>query len=135
MTSALGTLPATAPTMYAAIGGADVVRALVDRFYDIMDRDPELAPLRAMHAADLAPMRDKLADWMSAFLGGPQHYFQRSDTVCFYAAHRRLPIDAAMRDRWLGCMQRALDESGVPPAVQAWIRPPLAELADFLRNR
>ena len=67
------------PTMYEALGGVGAVRALVNRFYDIMDGDPALAPLRAMHAADLSPMRDKLTDWMTAFLGGPQHYFERPD--------------------------------------------------------
>lgn len=126
---------APVPTMYVALGGDDAVRALVNRFYDIMDSDPALAPLRAMHAADLAPMRGKLADWMTAFLGGPQHYFERPDAVCFNAAHSGLAIDAAIRDQWLDCMYRALAETGVAPAVQDRLRPPLAELANFLRNR
>ena len=126
---------APVPTMYAALGGADAVRALVNRFYDIMDGDPAVTPLRAMHAADLALMRDKLTDWMTAFLGGPQHYFERTDAVCFNAAHSGLAIDAAIRDQWLDCMYRALDDTGVPAAVQERIRPPLAELASFLRNR
>jgi len=127
----------TAPslTMYVELGGADAVRALVNRFYDIMDSDPAVAPLRAMHAADLAPMRDKLYDWMSAYLGGPQHYFKRPDALCFSAAHSHLAIDATIRDQWLGCMFRALDDTGVAPALQARVRPPLAELANFLLNR
>ena len=126
---------APSPTMYAELGGADAVRALVNRFYDLMDSDPAVAPLRALHAADLGPMRDKLADWMSAFLGGPQHYFERADAVCFNAAHGGLAIDARIRDQWLDCMYRALADSGVAPTVQARIRTPLAELANFLRNR
>ncbi len=43
-------------TPYELLGGEPGVRALVDRFYDIMDRDPAMAPLRALHAADLAPI-------------------------------------------------------------------------------
>ena len=123
------------PTMYEALGGVGAVRALVNRFYDIMDGDPALAPLRAMHAADLSPMRDKLTDWMTAFLGGPQHYFERPDAVCFSAAHSGLAIDASIRDQWLDCMYRALTDTGVPAAVRERLRPPLAELANFLRNR
>ena len=99
---------APSPTMYVELGGADAVRALVNRFYDIMDSDPAVAPLRAMHASDLAPMRDKLCDWMSAYLGGPQHYFQRADARCFNAAHSGLAIDAVIRDQWLGCMYLSL---------------------------
>ena len=126
----------TAPaTMYAELGGDAAVRALVDRFYDIMDREPALAPLRALHGADLAPMRDKLADFMSAWLGGPQRYFQRPDAVCIGAAHSAFAIDALLRDQWLECMDRALAAVGAPAALQQRIRVPLAELADFLRNR
>ena len=130
-----GMSSAPVTTMYAELGGDVAVRALVDRFYDVMARDPAMAPLRAMHAADLAPMRDKLTDFMTTWLGGPQRYFQRPDAVCIGAAHSAFAIDAAMRDQWLACMYRALEETGVPLAVQRRIRPPLAELADFLRNR
>ncbi|HUO79865.1 MAG TPA: group II truncated hemoglobin [Steroidobacteraceae bacterium] len=126
--------PAT-PTLYAALGGDAAVRALVDRFYDLMDADPALAALRSLHAADLAPMRSKLADWMSAWLGGPQHYFQRPDTLCFRAAHSGFAIDATLRDQWLDCMYRALADTGTDRALEARLRPALAELADFLRNR
>ena len=129
----MSTAPVT--TMYAELGGDSAVRALVDRFYDIMQREPAMAPLRALHAADLAPMRDKLTDWMTTWLGGPQRYFQRPDAVCIGAAHSVFAIDTAMRDLWLECMYRALDETGVPPALQRRIRPPLVELASFLRNR
>jgi hemoglobin len=123
------------PSLYAQLGGDAAVQALVDRFYDIMDQDPAMRPLRALHAADLAPMRDKLADWMCAWLGGPQRYYQRPDAACIGAVHRAFPIDAAMGDLWLDCMYRALDAVGTADSVQARIRPPLAELAGFLRNR
>ena len=124
-----------AATMYAALGGAEAVRTLVNRFYDIMDQDPAFAQLRALHAADLAPMREKLTDWMCAWLGGPQHYFDRPDAVCFGAAHGGYAIDATLRDQWLDCMFRALADVGAAPSLQARIRTPLAELANFLRNR
>ncbi len=124
-----------APTMYAQLGGDAAVQALVNRFYDIMEHDPAMRPLRALHAADLAPMRDKLTDWMCTWLGGPQRYFQRPDAVCIGAAHSAFPIDGAMRDLWLACMYRALDEVGASAELQARVRPPLSTLADFLRNR
>ena len=48
------------PTLYERIGGDAGVRALVDRFYDVMDSDPSVQPLRAMHAKSLRVSRDKL---------------------------------------------------------------------------
>lgn len=129
----MGSLPVE--TMYTAIGGDAAVRTLVNRFYDLMDGDPAYAALRALHAADLGPMRDKLGDWLIAWLGGPQRYFERPDAVCFGAAHSGFAIDAALRDQWLACMYRALADVGTPAALQTRIRAPLAELADFLRNR
>ena len=127
--------PRRAITMYEQLGGGPAVHALVTRFYDIMDSDAATAPLRALHAADLGPMRAKLDDWLCAWLGGPQRYFARPDAVCFVATHRRFAIDAALRDQWLECMYRALDDTGVAAATQARIRPPLVELANFVRNR
>ena len=127
-------MSAESTTLYAQLGGAPALAALVDRFYDLMDADPAFAALRALHAADLVPMRAKLADWLCGWLGGPPRYFERPDAVCIGAAHSGFAIDAAMRDQWLACMFRALDETGVAAGVQARLRPPLAALADALRN-
>jgi hemoglobin len=50
----------TAPTHYQRIGGAEKVRALVHRFYQIMDELPESHGIRKLHAADLQNSEDKL---------------------------------------------------------------------------
>ena len=36
------------PTPFALLGGETPVRALVDRFYDLMDLEPQFAALRAL---------------------------------------------------------------------------------------
>jgi hemoglobin len=43
-------------TPYQILGG-DGIRQLASIFYDIMDTLPEAAPLRAMHAEELQPMK------------------------------------------------------------------------------
>ena len=58
-------------TAYETIGGASAVRAFVDRFYDLMEGEPAYAALRALHAPDLGPMRESLAGFLTAWLGGP----------------------------------------------------------------
>jgi hypothetical protein len=37
------------PTIFEMIGGATRLRELVDRFYDLMDLEPEFAGIRALH--------------------------------------------------------------------------------------
>lgn len=47
-------------TPFVQIGGASAVSALVDRFYDNMETLPEARGIRAIHAPNLAPMRETL---------------------------------------------------------------------------
>lgn len=99
-------------TPYEAIGGEAGVRALVDAFYDRMEQDPDAAALRAMHAADLGPMRDRLADWLSGWMGGPAVYAARHPgRPCIVSAHGGLGIDEAAAVQWMACMRAALAQS------------------------
>ena len=116
------------PTPYQRIGEEAVVRRIASRFYDLMESDPAVAPLRAMHAADLGPMREKLGDFMISWMGGPPVYFQRQDAKCMTMAHEPFPIDEAIRGQWLSCMYRALDECEVAPDVQALLRSALERM-------
>ena len=122
-------------TPYDMLGGEAVVRRIVDRFYDIMDSAPEAARLRAMHAADLSPMRQRLFEFLSGWLGGPPLYFQRPDHKCMVSAHRPFRIGEAERDAWLMCMRRALEESDVPENLRALLDRAFFRVADAFRNR
>ena len=46
--------------LYELIGGADKLRELVDRFYDLMQLEPEFAGINAMHPQPNDSSRDKL---------------------------------------------------------------------------
>lgn len=120
---------------YEIIGGGAAVRAIVDRFYDIMDTDPAVAELRAMHAGDLGPMRDRLSDFLSGWLGGPPLYFQRPDRKCIVSAHRPFPIGEAARDQWMLCMRRALVDCGVSEEMRTLLDKPLLRMCEAFRNR
>jgi len=56
-----------AATPFERIGGTEILRRIVDRFYDLMDSDPDYADLRAMHATDLGPMRDSLTGFLTGW--------------------------------------------------------------------
>ena len=129
-------MPASsAITPYAMVGGEARLRRIVTRFYEIMDRDPEAAGIRAMHAADLAPVREKLFEFLSGWLGGPPLYQQRKDHKCVVTAHSAFAIGPAERDQWLYCMRHALEDEGLPKEVRDYLDRPFYRIADFMRNR
>jgi len=59
-------------TPYEWAGGETAVAALAERFYDLMDLEPAYKALRAVHGPDLTSAREKLAWFLSGWLGGPQ---------------------------------------------------------------
>lgn len=120
---------------YAEIGGADGVRRLVDRFYDIMDSDPAAADLRAMHARDLGPIRERLFEFLSGWLGGPPLYFQRPGHNCIMSAHRRYRIGEAERDQWMMCIRRAMEDTGVSPEMRRLLDAPFLRMCEAFRSK
>ena len=99
-----------------------------------MDADAEFAPIRAMHAPDLAPMRVGLSEWLSGWLGGPPLYAQRKGTVCITGAHMPFRIDGAAAEQWMTCMTRAMVDAGVPERYREVLLPQLGKIATMLRN-
>jgi len=126
---------AAAPTPYEALGGEAGVRALVDRFYDLMDLEPAYAGLRALHPTPLDGSRDKLFWFLCGWLGGPDHFVQRFGHPRLRARHMPYAIGIAERDQWLACMEQAMRELHVDPAFAARLQAAFANTADWMRNR
>ncbi len=55
-------------TPYERMGGESTVLNLVNRFYDLMDRIPEVQEVRDMHSGDLAEIRERLFYEESRFI-------------------------------------------------------------------
>lgn len=99
-------------TPFDRIGGREPILEMVNRFYDLMDADPRFAELRAMHAADLAPMRESLGDFLVAWTGGPRDWFEKRPGACIMSAHRALPgIDMKTATQWIMAMKQAAEET------------------------
>ncbi len=120
---------------YDLVGGEAAVQRLVNRFYDYMDELPEARRLRDIHAPDLGPMRQKLFEFMSGWLGGPPLYFKRADAKCMGSAHQPFAIDAQLRDQWMLCMSRALDDVPMESGLRQKIERALQQMTEALRNR
>jgi hemoglobin len=122
-------------TFYELLGGTQQVRALVDRFYDIMDTDPRAATIRAMHPQDLAGSREKLFMFLTGWTGGPQLYIERYGHPMLRRRHLPFPIGESERDQWMYCMVKAMHELRIEEAVMIKLAEALYGVADFMRNR
>jgi hemoglobin len=116
------------------IGGEARVKALVERFYDLMDLEPAYAALRTVHGSDLVRAREKLFWHLCGWLGGPQHYVERFGHPRLKARHMPFVIGIRERDQWLACMDQAMGEVGVDAALRARLRESFFQTADWMRN-
>ncbi len=123
------------PTPYELIGGERAVRALVQRFYALMDSLPEVRPLRDLHAEDLSEAEEKLFLFLSGWFGGPDLYVQRFGPPFLRARHLPFPIGVRERDQWLQCMRGALDEVVADAALRRRLYESFSALANHMRNR
>ncbi len=127
--------PPEPPTFYELVGGAENVRALVDRFYDLMDELPEAKLVRDMHATSLRSSRQKLFEFLSGWMGGPQLYIEKHGHPRLRMRHFPFEIGTEARDQWLICMDRALDDVVADEAVREQLRDSFTNIADHMRNR
>jgi hemoglobin len=98
---------------FERIGGHEALRRITERFYDLMDQDPAYAELRAMHAADLAPMRRSLPAFLAGWAGGPRDWFDANPGKCMMSMHSPFAIDHQTAGQWAEAMHRAIAEADV----------------------
>lgn len=129
------TSAAAGATPYALLGGDEAVRALVDRFYDLMDLEPAYAGIRAMHPGNLDGSRDKLHAFLSGWLGGPDLYVQQHGHPRLRARHLPFSIGIAERDQWMACMMSAMADLQVEASLAQRLTQAFLGTADWMRNR
>ena len=120
---------------YELLGGEPRVRALVDRFYDLMELEPGYAGLRALHPTTLEGSRDKLHWFLCGWLSGPDHYQQRFGHPRLRARHLPFAIGVAERDQWLACMHQAMREEGIDESLADRLATAFFGTADWMRNK
>jgi hemoglobin len=125
----------TPTTAYELVGGEARVRELVDRFYDLMDLEPQYAQLRALHPATLEGSRDKLFWFLCGWLGGPQYYMERIGHPMLRARHLPYAIGIAERDQWMACMVQAMQDCAFDPGLAQRLADAFWGTADWMRNR
>jgi hemoglobin len=121
-----------ADSFYAAVGGEETFRRLVDTFYAGVADDPVLRPLYPEQ--DLGPAADRLRMFLIQYWGGPSTYSQQRGHPRLRMRHVPFAIDSAARDAWLRHMRAALDSLELPPAYDHQLWDYLSRAADSLRN-
>lgn len=100
--------PAAPATPFDRIGGHETLRAIADRFYDLMESEPGYAKLRAIHADDLTYMRGSLASFLAGWAGGPRDWFEANPGKCMMSMHAPFAISKELAAQWATCIQRAI---------------------------
>lgn len=123
-------------TVVEEIGGEPVVRALVERFYDIIETAPEGARIMDLHfqGHGLAHVRPEQFDFLCGFFGGRRYYAERHGHMNLREIHAHVPIRLQDAEDWLGCMQRALDDVGIQGLARARIDTAFDRAARILVN-
>jgi len=122
-----------AATPYEEIGGEDAVRRLVETFYDRIDADsPEL---RAMLPRDDSGSRQKLYEFLSGWLGGPQLYIERRGHPKMRLRHLPFAIGPSEAEEWLRCMGDAMDDCGVDGALRHYLDVRFQQMALHMVNQ
>ena len=122
-------------TPFERVGGEPRVRALVERFYVLMELEPGYAVLRGVHGPDLATARDKLFWFLCGWLGGPQHYVERFGHPRLRARHMPFRIGIQERDQWLACMDQAMADVELEASLRAQLQNSFFQTAGWMRNQ
>jgi len=123
------------PSHFERLGGEEVIRKLVDKFYDLMDSVPEYYGIRKLHPQDLSGSRQKLFMFLTGWMGGPPLYETAFGHPMLRARHLPFPVGNAERDQWMACMQQAMREIGIDERMRAELTQSFQKTADHMRNK
>ncbi len=119
-------------TPFLALGGEAKIRAIVDRFYDIVDEDAPV--LRAMLPADDSVSRQKLFEYLVEWTGGGNIYSSHRGHPRMRMRHLPFAIGEDEVTTWLECMSRSLDYNDVDGDIRAFLDDRFTALAQHMRN-
>ena len=122
-----------AATPYEEIGGEDAVRRLVETFYDRIDA--ESAELRAMLPRDDTGSRQKLFEFLSGWLGGPQLYIERRGHPKMRLRHLPFAIGSSEAEEWLRCMGEAMNDCGLTGPLRDYLDVRFGQMATHMVNQ
>jgi len=134
MTQTFEDPPVSADSVYARLGGEPAIRALVNRFYELMDELPEAYAVRRLHPDSLAGSADSLFKFLSGWFGGPALYIRERGHPRLRMRHAAYAIGPVERDEWLLCMRQALAEQVADDTLRTGVVRAFEEMAQHMVN-
>lgn len=122
-------------SVYTRLGGEPAVRALVERFYVLMDELPEAQAVRRLHPPSLQRSADSLFKFLSGWFGGPPLYVRERGHPRLRMRHLPFAIGRAERDQWMLCMRQALAEQVADEPLRAAVENAFVGMADHMINQ
>jgi len=119
---------------YDLLGGEEVLKKLVHRFYEVMDTNENFKHLRSIHSENLQDAEEKLFMFLSGWLGGPNLFMERHGHPRLRARHMPFKIGKRERDEWVLCMVQAFDDLKIAEPLRTELLHSLLKLADHMRN-
>ena len=123
---------ARADSFFAAVGGEETFRRLVEAFYAGVADDAVLRPLYP--EADLGPAAERLRMFLMQYWGGPTTYSDERGHPRLRMRHAPFAIGVAERDAWLRHMHDALISLDLPATYAQTLWQYLVTAADSMRN-
>ncbi|MBP1937962.1 globin [Paenibacillus sediminis] len=105
-------------TLYEMIGGAPVLRRVVEAFYPRVKQNPLIGPL---FPENIDPVMDRQYKFLTQFFGGPSLYSDEYGHPMMRARHLPFPITRERADAWLSCMAGALTEVGIEEPLRTFV--------------
>ena len=122
------------PSPYEKIGGEAGVHRLTVSLYTAMRELPSVSELLAIHR-DVDEAEQKLFEFLSGWLGGPQLFMERHGHPRLRMRHSYFAVDINMRDQWMHCMRHALDQTVEDSVFREELYQSIWNIADHMRNR
>ena len=119
------------------IGGEETVRALVERFYDLVETLPQGAQILHLHfrGHGMAHVRAEQFEFLTAVFGGRRSYAERHGHMNLREIHAHVPIRPEDAESWLLCMDMALADTGIADPLRSQIFKTFGRAAHMLVNR
>lgn len=134
MTNAIENPASADDSFYTRLGGEAGVRALVERFYALMDGLPEAYAVRRIHPESLKGSADSLFEFLSGWFGGPSLYIQKNGHPRLRMRHAPYAVGPVERDEWMLCMKQALTEQVADQALRSGLIDTFSQMADHMVN-
>lgn len=119
------------PSVYDQLGEEKIYRLVVG-FYQEVESIPEL---RNLYPKELEPARKRLYWFLLHVFGGPSTYLEKRGHPMLRRRHFQWPIDAKMRDLWLSCMFKALDQISMTDETRDFMSTYFSRAAHHMVNR